>query len=67
MGEQKAVGQGACRAFQGKGCENVYLEPDPGKAFDMAYAKKGRGLLFVAGSLYLAGEIKDYVRRTFHD
>ena len=43
------------------------MEPDPEKAFDKAYACKGEGLMFVAGSLYLAGEIKDYVRRKFHD
>ena len=66
-GSRKQSARELAELFREKGCENVYLEPDPGKAFDMAYAKKGRGLLFVAGSLYLAGEIKDYVRRTFHD
>ena len=30
-------------------------------------ALKKDGLLFVVGSLYLVGEIKDYVRRRVHD
>ena len=66
-GSRKQSARELAELFREKGCENVYAEPDPGKAFDMAYAKKGEGLMFVAGSLYLAGEIKDYVRRTFHD
>lgn len=53
--------------FCENGCSQVFVEPDPGKAFELAYEKKGDGLLFVAGSLYLAGEIKDYVRRNIHD
>ena len=36
-------------------------------AFDQAYEQKGDGLLFVVGSLYLVGEIKDYIRRKKYD
>ena len=55
MGQQKAV------------CENVLVETNPEKAFEEAYKLKKDGLLFVVGSLYLVGEIKDYVRRRVHD
>ena len=41
--------------------------PDSGEAFEKAYTLKGDGLMFVVGSLYLAGEIKDYVRRRMND
>ena len=66
-GSRKQSAAELAELFKEEGCEDVHAEPDPGKAFDRAYAQKGKGLMFVAGSLYLAGEIKDYVRRTFHD
>ena len=66
-GSRKQSAQELARLFKEEGCSQVYVEPDPEKAFDKAYACKGEGLMFVAGSLYLAGEIKDYVRRKFHD
>lgn len=66
-GSRKQSADELARLFKAEGCKQVYAEPDPEKAFDKAYGKKGEGLMFVAGSLYLAGEIKDYVRRTFHD
>lgn len=53
--------------FEENGCKAVCAEPDSGKAFDKAYGLKGDGLLFVVGSLYLVGEIKDYVRRKIND
>ena len=66
-GSRKQSAAELAELFKKEGCQNVYAQPNPEKAFDMAYAQKGNGLMFVAGSLYLAGEIKDYVRRTFHD
>lgn len=53
--------------FKENGCENVLVETNPEKAFEEAYKLKKDGLLFVVGSLYLVGEIKDYVRRRVHD
>lgn len=53
--------------FKANGCKEVCAEPDTEKAFDKAYGLKGDGLLFVVGSLYLVGEIKDYVRRKIND
>lgn len=55
------------RLFQENGCPRVYVEPSVEKAFDKAYELKGEGLMFAVGSLYLVGEIKDYVRRSVHD
>lgn len=66
-GSRKQSAAELAELFRKEGCQNVCVETDPEKAFDMAYAQKGNGLMFVSGSLYLAGEIKDYVRRTFHD
>ena len=66
-GSRKQSAAELAELFKKEGCQNVYAQPNPEKAFDMAYAQKGNGLMFAAGSLYLAGEIKDYVRRTFHD
>ena len=66
-GSRKQSSRELAELFRLNGCETVFAEPDAGKAFDLAYKKKKDGLLFVAGSLYLAGEIKDYVRRNVHD
>ncbi|HIX28486.1 MAG TPA: bifunctional folylpolyglutamate synthase/dihydrofolate synthase [Candidatus Blautia stercoravium] len=66
-GSRKQSAKELAELFRLNGCSQVFVEPNPGKAFDLAYKKKGDGLLFVAGSLYLAGEIKDYVRRNIHD
>ena len=40
----------------------VYAEPEAGKAFRKALELKGGSMLFCAGSLYLAGEIKKALR-----
>ena len=40
----------------------VYAEPEAGKAFRKALELKGDSMLFCAGSLYLAGEIKKALR-----
>ena len=66
-GSRKQSAKELAELFRLNGCSQVFVEPNPGKAFELAYEKKGDGLLFVAGSLYLAGEIKDYVRRNIHD
>ncbi|MEE1196279.1 MAG: folylpolyglutamate synthase/dihydrofolate synthase family protein [Lachnospiraceae bacterium] len=51
--------------FRGNGCENVTAKEKIKEAFDEAYEEKGDGLLFCVGSLYLVGEIKDYIRRSY--
>lgn len=66
-GSRKQSAKELAELFRLNGCSQVFVEPNPGKAFELAYEKKGDGLLFVAGSLYLVGEIKDYVRRNIHD
>lgn len=40
----------------------VLTEPDVARAFETALAKKGDGMLFCAGSLYLVGDIKAILR-----
>lgn len=62
-GSRKQSSTELAKLFEKNGCEQVYVEPDCEKAFELAYAKKGDGLLFVVGSLYLVGEIKDYLKR----
>jgi len=54
-------------AFGGFGCREVYSEPNVVNAFERAYTLKEEGLLFCVGSLYLAGEIKGYLRRRIND
>ena len=41
----------------------IFTEPDVEKAFIQALAKKGDGMLFCAGSLYLVGDIKAILQR----
>ena len=49
------------------GCREVYAEPQVEKAFEKAYAEKADGLMFCVGSLYLAGEVKDWIARRAKD
>lgn len=42
--------------------EEIIVEPDVTAAFDTALAKRGDGMLFCAGSLYLVGDIKAILR-----
>lgn len=49
--------------FLKEGCQQVSAQQDVGKAFLQAYQKKGEGMLFCVGSLYLIGEIKEYLAR----
>ena len=54
--------------FRACGCRDVTEEPETGRAFETAYEAKGDGMLFCVGSLYLAGELKDYINnRRLHD
>ena len=47
--------------FRKAGCADVCAEPDVGAAYEKALEKKGSGMLFCVGSLYLAGEVKAYL------
>lgn len=49
--------------FRKAGCHQVDAEPDVEKAFELAYREKGDGMMFCVGSLYLAGELKEYISR----
>ncbi|MEE0955142.1 MAG: folylpolyglutamate synthase/dihydrofolate synthase family protein [Eubacterium sp.] len=51
--------------FRRFGVKDVTAMDDPGRAFDCAYKKKGGGLLFCVGSLYLAGMVKDWINRHY--
>lgn len=44
--------------FRKAGCTDVCAEPEIGAAYEKALGKKGSGMLFCVGSLYLAGELK---------
>ena len=66
-GSRKQSSEELAELFRANGCSSVMAVPDSGEAFEKAYALKGDGLMFVVGSLYLAGEIKDYVRRRMND
>lgn len=67
QGSRKQSAEELSRLFQENGCSDVRTVPEVEDAFEKAFSLKGDGLLFVAGSLYLVGEIKDYVRRRKHD
>ena len=47
--------------FRKAGCTDVCAEPEIGAAYEKALGKKGSGMLFCVGSLYLAGELKAYL------
>lgn len=49
--------------FRKAGCTDVCAEPEIGAAFEKALGKKGSGMLFCVGSLYLAGELKAYLAK----
>ena len=44
-------------------CTDVCAEPEIGAAYEKALGKKGSGMLFCVGSLYLAGELKAYLAK----
>lgn len=49
--------------FRKAGCTDVCAEPEIGAAYEKALGKKGSGMLFCVGSLYLAGELKTYLAK----
>lgn len=49
--------------FRKAGCTDVCAEPEIGAAYEKALCKKGSGMLFCVGSLYLAGELKAYLAK----
>ena len=49
--------------FRKAGCTDVCAEPEIGAAYEKALGKKGSGMLFCVGALYLAGELKAYLAK----
>lgn len=49
--------------FRKAGCTDVCAEPEIGAAYEKALERKGSGMLFCVGSLYLAGELKAYLSK----
>ena len=49
--------------FRKAGCTDVCAEPEIGAAYEKALGKKGSGMLFCVGSLYLAGDLKAYLAK----
>ena len=41
----------------------IIVQPDVEQAFETALAKRGEGMLFCAGSLYLVGDIKAILKK----
>lgn len=66
-GSRKQSAVELAELFRENGCSDVFVETNVEQAFEKAYALKGDGLMFAVGSLYLVGEIKDYVRRRKDD
>lgn len=60
--------QKLAEVFRANGCGQVEAAEHVPEAFARAMALKGDdGMLFCVGSLYLVGEIKDEIRRKYHD
>lgn len=49
--------------FRKAGCTDVCAESEIGAAYEKALERKGSGMLFCVGSLYLAGELKAYLSK----
>ena len=49
--------------FRKAGCTDVCAESEIRAAYEKALEKKGSGMLFCVGSLYLAGELKAYLAK----
>ena len=62
-GNREVSAERLAELFRQSGCGDVRPEPDVGKAFEKAYEAKAGGLLFCVGSLYLAGEVKDWIAK----
>lgn len=62
-GSREVSAKRLAELFRKNGCGDVSAEPEVRKAFEQAYKAKAGGLLFCVGSLYLAGELKDWIAR----
>ncbi|HIU75994.1 MAG TPA: bifunctional folylpolyglutamate synthase/dihydrofolate synthase [Candidatus Pelethocola excrementipullorum] len=62
-GDRVVPAEELAQLFREAGCQQVDAEPDVENAFELAYKEKGEGMMFCVGSLYLAGELKDYISR----
>ncbi len=60
-GYRRVPGEELEELFRKAGCREVICEKEPGPAFETARRLKGDGMLFCVGSLYLAGELKDWI------
>jgi dihydrofolate synthase/folylpolyglutamate synthase len=67
-GYRKVSAKELAGIFRENGCANVETMENTSEAFARALQEKGAdGMLFCVGSLYLVGEIKDEIRRNYHD
>ena len=62
-GSREVSAEELAELFRREGCREVWADPQVGKAFEKAYEEKAEGLMFCVGSLYLAGEVKDWIAR----
>ena len=62
-GSRVVPAEGLAEDFRKAGCTDVCAEPEIGAAYEKALGKKGSGMLFCVGSLYLAGELKAYLAK----
>ena len=58
-GKREASEEIFAALFRQYGVKEVFSDPSPARAFEIAEALAGDGMLFCAGSLYLAGEIRE--------
>jgi dihydrofolate synthase/folylpolyglutamate synthase len=63
-GSREISGEIFAELFRGCGVSEVYTDPSPERAFDKAHSIMGSGMLFCVGSLYLAGELRNYITQT---
>ena len=61
-GSRSTSASAMAELFKEAGCRDVSYADEVGAAFDLARAKKGDGILFCVGSLYLAGELKGILK-----
>ena len=67
-GYRKVSAKELAEIFRENGCAKVETMENTSEAFARALEEKGTdGMLFCVGSLYLVGEIKDEIRRNYHD
>ena len=62
-GERSVDATHLAEAFNNAGCHNVSSNSDVTVAFTQARELQGDGLLFCVGSLYMIGEIQDFINR----